>query len=128
MFPVDTVLIDGWADRPAPGLLPLTPGGRQRLTDVAARVDAFRDLSMAGISLEEYRTTVRTLERMSHNLEIHNTTQFGDGEVHDVLPAEARGSHECARMSGGKGFLSVVPSPATASRKWGPGAVPPHRT
>ncbi|MFF8867954.1 hypothetical protein ACF08B_38610 [Streptomyces sp. NPDC015139] len=70
MLPIDTVLTDGWADRPAPGLLTLTPGGRRRLTDVAARVDAFRELSMAGISLEEYRTTVRTLERMSHKLEM----------------------------------------------------------
>jgi DNA-binding MarR family transcriptional regulator len=67
---IDTVLADGWADRPAPGLLTLTPGGRQRLTDVAARVDAFRELSTTGISLDEYRTAVRVLECMSHNLEM----------------------------------------------------------
>ncbi|MEU3839328.1 MarR family winged helix-turn-helix transcriptional regulator [Streptomyces sp. NPDC028635] len=66
---IDTVLADGWAHRPAPGLLTLTPGGRRRLTDVAARVDAFREVSMAGISLEEYHTAVRVLERMSNNLE-----------------------------------------------------------
>ncbi|MFF4398428.1 MarR family winged helix-turn-helix transcriptional regulator [Streptomyces sp. NPDC001480] len=66
---IDTVLADGWADRSTPGRLTLTPGGNQRLTDVAARVDAFRDLSTTGISLDEYRTAVRVLERMSHNLE-----------------------------------------------------------
>ncbi|WP_234382561.1 MarR family winged helix-turn-helix transcriptional regulator [Streptomyces sp. XY332] len=67
---IDTVLADGWADRPASGLLTLTPGGRQRLTDVAARVDTFHELSTTGISLDEYRTAIRVLERMSHNLEM----------------------------------------------------------
>ncbi|PJJ00193.1 DNA-binding MarR family transcriptional regulator [Streptomyces sp. 2333.5] len=67
---IDTVLAAGWADRPAPDRLALTPGGRQRLTDVAARVDAFRELSTTGISMDEYRTAVRVLERMSHNLEM----------------------------------------------------------
>ncbi|MGD3109840.1 MarR family winged helix-turn-helix transcriptional regulator [Streptomyces sp. YGL11-2] len=66
---IDTVLADGWADRPAPDRLILTPGGSRRLTDAAARVDAFRELSMTGISLDKYRTTVRVLERMSRNLE-----------------------------------------------------------
>ncbi|MER6074372.1 MarR family winged helix-turn-helix transcriptional regulator [Streptomyces sp. NPDC001817] len=65
---VDTVLADGWADRPAPGRLSITPGGGRRLIDVAARVDAFRELSTTGISPDEYRTTVRVLERMSRNL------------------------------------------------------------
>ncbi|MES9523707.1 MarR family winged helix-turn-helix transcriptional regulator [Streptomyces capoamus] len=67
---VDTALADGWVSRPAPGLLTLTPGGRRRLTGVAARVDAFRELSTAGVSPEEYRTAVRVLERMSRNLEV----------------------------------------------------------
>ncbi|MER6472438.1 MarR family winged helix-turn-helix transcriptional regulator [Streptomyces collinus] len=66
---IGTALADDWAHRPAPGLLTLTPDGRRRLTDVAARVDAFRELSTAGLSPEEYRTAVRVLERMSHNLE-----------------------------------------------------------
>ncbi|MFI9810156.1 MarR family winged helix-turn-helix transcriptional regulator [Streptomyces sp. NPDC052301] len=66
---IDTVLADGWADRPAPNRLTLTPGGSRRLTDVTARVDAFRELSTTGISSDEYRTTVRVLERMSRNLE-----------------------------------------------------------
>ncbi|MGG7576090.1 MarR family winged helix-turn-helix transcriptional regulator [Streptomyces sirii] len=67
---IETVLADGWANRPAPDRLALTHRGRQRLADVAVRVDAFRELSMSGISLDEYRTAVRVLERMSQNLEM----------------------------------------------------------
>ncbi|MBT2408473.1 MULTISPECIES: MarR family winged helix-turn-helix transcriptional regulator [unclassified Streptomyces] len=66
---VDTVLADGWATRHAPDRLSLTHSGRQRLTDVAERVDAFRNLSTSGISPDEYRTAVLVLERMTHNLE-----------------------------------------------------------
>ncbi|MCA6091494.1 MarR family winged helix-turn-helix transcriptional regulator [Streptomyces sp. SCA3-4] len=65
---IETVLADGWATRPAPGRLALTPGGRRRLTEVAERVDAFRALCTDGISPEEYRTAVRVLERMTRNL------------------------------------------------------------
>ncbi|MEU3830574.1 MarR family winged helix-turn-helix transcriptional regulator [Streptomyces sp. NPDC029080] len=71
---IDTVLADDWAYRPAPGRLALTPDGSRRLTDVAARVDAFRELSTTGISLDEYRTTVRVLERISRNLETATST------------------------------------------------------
>lgn len=66
---IETVLADGWATRPASGQLTLTPEGRQRLAKVAERVDAFRELSMSGISTDEYRTAVDVLERMTHNLE-----------------------------------------------------------
>ncbi|WP_433237846.1 MarR family winged helix-turn-helix transcriptional regulator [Streptosporangium sp. CA-135522] len=66
---IDTVLADGWATRPAPDRLTLTPDGRQRLTTVADRIDVFRQLSMSGISMEEYRTAVSVLERMTHNLQ-----------------------------------------------------------
>ncbi len=66
---VDTVLADGWACRPAPDRLSLTRSGRQRLTEVAERVEMFRDLSTRGISPDEYRTAVLVLERMAHNLE-----------------------------------------------------------
>ncbi|MEU9500554.1 MarR family winged helix-turn-helix transcriptional regulator [Streptomyces sp. NPDC048196] len=66
---IDAVLADGWAARPAPDRLTLTPDGRRRLAEVAVRVDAFRELSMTGISLDEYHTAVRVLERMSLNLE-----------------------------------------------------------
>ncbi|MBL1094324.1 MULTISPECIES: MarR family winged helix-turn-helix transcriptional regulator [Streptomyces] len=66
---VDAVLADGWAARPAPDRLTLTSDGRRRLNEVAVRVDAFRELSMTGIALDEYHTAVRVLERMCHNLE-----------------------------------------------------------
>ncbi|MFJ9415665.1 MarR family winged helix-turn-helix transcriptional regulator [Streptomyces sp. NPDC101227] len=73
---VDALLADGWATRPAPDRLALTPSGRQRLAGVAARVDAFRALSMTGIPADEYRTAVRVLERMTHNVE--SATGRGD--------------------------------------------------
>ncbi|WP_369776423.1 MarR family winged helix-turn-helix transcriptional regulator [Streptomyces sp. R33] len=66
---IDTLLTDGWLRRPAPGRLDLTDGSRRRLTDAARRVDAFRELSTAGISPDEYRTTVSVLERMTRNVE-----------------------------------------------------------
>ncbi|GAA2273255.1 hypothetical protein GCM10010149_14270 [Nonomuraea roseoviolacea subsp. roseoviolacea] len=66
---IDAVLADGWAARPAPGRLALTPEGARRLERVAERVGAFRELSMSGISLDEYRTAVSVLERMTANLE-----------------------------------------------------------
>lgn len=66
---VDAVLADGWASRPAPTRLILTPTGRERLTDAEKRVTSFRDQSMTGISSDEYRTAVSVLERMTHNVE-----------------------------------------------------------
>ncbi|WP_030688216.1 MarR family winged helix-turn-helix transcriptional regulator [Streptomyces globisporus] len=66
---VDTVLADGWASRPAPGRLALTPDGGRRLSEVATHVTAFRTRSVEGIPPEEYRTAVRVLERMIENLE-----------------------------------------------------------
>jgi DNA-binding MarR family transcriptional regulator len=75
---IDTVLSGGWVTRPAPGRLALTPEGRQHLIRVAGRVDAFRELSMTGISLDDYRTAVHVLERMSHNLET-GTEPTADG-------------------------------------------------
>ncbi|MEN3268219.1 MarR family winged helix-turn-helix transcriptional regulator [Pseudonocardia sp.] len=66
---IDTVLIDGWATRPAPDRLAVIPDGCQRLATVAKRVDAFRELSMTGIAADEYRTAVSVLERMTRNLE-----------------------------------------------------------
>ncbi|KQV15374.1 MULTISPECIES: MarR family winged helix-turn-helix transcriptional regulator [unclassified Kitasatospora] len=65
---VRTALADGWLTRPAPDHLALTTGGRARLATVAERVAAFRELSMTGISPEEYRTAVSVLERMTGNL------------------------------------------------------------
>ncbi|MEV4754276.1 MarR family winged helix-turn-helix transcriptional regulator [Micromonospora sp. NPDC049559] len=66
---IDAVLADGWATRPAPGRLALSSEGVAHLAVVAKRVDTFRDLSMSGITPDEYRTTVHVLERMSRNLE-----------------------------------------------------------
>ncbi|AOR33508.1 hypothetical protein BFF78_22770 [Streptomyces fodineus] len=66
---VDAVLTGGWATRPAPQRLALTPDGHRRLASVTARVDTFRGLSMTGISPDEYRTAVHVLERMTHNAE-----------------------------------------------------------
>ncbi|WP_369185432.1 MarR family winged helix-turn-helix transcriptional regulator [Streptomyces sp. Y1] len=66
---VDTVLAGGWTARPAPGRLALTADGNRRLADVEQRVGAFRALSTAGITAEEYGTAVSVLERMTHNLE-----------------------------------------------------------
>ncbi|MGW2651970.1 MarR family winged helix-turn-helix transcriptional regulator [Streptomyces sp. NPDC001393] len=66
---IDAVVVNGWATRHSPDRLSLTPDGRQRLVRVAERVDAFRELSTAGISQDEYCTAVRVLERMTHNLE-----------------------------------------------------------
>ena len=74
---IDTVLIDGWATRPAPDRLAVIPDGCRRLATVAKRVDAFRELSMTGIASDEYRTAVSVLERMTRNLEtatgVHHT-------------------------------------------------------
>jgi DNA-binding MarR family transcriptional regulator len=66
---VETVHAGGWVSRPAPGRLSLTDGGARRLADVATRVETFRDRSMTGITVDDYRTAVRVLERMTHNVE-----------------------------------------------------------
>ncbi|MEV6050465.1 MarR family winged helix-turn-helix transcriptional regulator [Streptomyces sp. NPDC052107] len=66
---VDAVLTGGWATHTAPHRLALTPDGRRRPAAVTERVQAFRDLSMTGISADEYRTTVHVLQRMTHNAE-----------------------------------------------------------
>ncbi|SHI19095.1 MarR family winged helix-turn-helix transcriptional regulator [Streptomyces sp. 3214.6] len=66
---IDTVLADDWATRPAPGRLELTANGRRRLVAVEDRISAFRELSMTGITAEEYRTAVSVLACMTHNLE-----------------------------------------------------------
>ncbi|MEU9048646.1 MULTISPECIES: MarR family transcriptional regulator [unclassified Kitasatospora] len=66
---IDTALTDDWATRPAPGRLALTENGRRRLAAVEERISAFRELSMTGITAQEYHTAVSVLERMTHNLE-----------------------------------------------------------
>ncbi|KJK57471.1 MarR family winged helix-turn-helix transcriptional regulator [Saccharothrix sp. ST-888] len=66
---IETIVADGWVARPEPGRLALTDDGRARLAEAAERVGAFRELSTAGITGEEYRIAVTVLERMTHNLE-----------------------------------------------------------
>ncbi|MFC8394119.1 MULTISPECIES: hypothetical protein [Streptomyces] len=70
------MLAEGWATRPEPGRLTLAPDGRQRLSRVTERVDAFRELSTTGISPDEYRTAVHVLERMTHNIETATSTDL----------------------------------------------------
>ncbi|MEU5876341.1 hypothetical protein [Spirillospora sp. NPDC047279] len=61
----DTLVADGWTTREPT----LTPEGRARLTDVAERIATFRERSMAGISPDDYRTTIGVLERITANLD-----------------------------------------------------------
>ncbi|MET9487964.1 MarR family winged helix-turn-helix transcriptional regulator [Nocardia sp. NPDC006630] len=63
------VLADGWAQRPSPDHLALTDEGRDRLVKIAAQVNTFREVSLTGITDDEYRTAVSVLERMTQNLE-----------------------------------------------------------
>lgn len=49
----------------------LTDAGRAAHTRVEARVQAFRTTVTDGISDDDYRTTIRTLERCAANLEGH---------------------------------------------------------
>ncbi|MFC7640514.1 hypothetical protein ACFQX6_05425 [Streptosporangium lutulentum] len=67
------MLADGWVTRPTSDRLTLTSDGRRRLAKVAERVNAFRELSMSGISMNEYLTAVGVLERMTHNIEARRT-------------------------------------------------------
>ncbi|MFI7352988.1 MarR family transcriptional regulator [Streptomyces avidinii] len=65
---VEAQLAAGRLSRPGPGRLALTDDGRARIAEVGRRVEAFRELSAAGITHEEYVTAVSVLERMTHNL------------------------------------------------------------
>lgn len=49
----------------------LTEAGREAHTRVEERVKAFRTAVTDGISDDDYRTTIRTLERCAANLEEH---------------------------------------------------------
>ncbi|MQY05851.1 MarR family winged helix-turn-helix transcriptional regulator [Actinomadura macrotermitis] len=66
---IASLIAGGRLARPDEGLLALTDEGRALLAEAGEWVDAFRDLSMKGISMEEYRTAVGVLERMTANLE-----------------------------------------------------------
>ena len=56
----------GWITE---GELALTETGREAHARVEERIKAFRVSSMDGISDDDYRTTLRTLERCAANLE-----------------------------------------------------------
>lgn len=66
---IESLTADDWLRHESPDLLSLTPAGRTRFGAAAVRVAAFREHSMAGITVEEYRTAVSVLERMTHNVE-----------------------------------------------------------
>ncbi|MRH89150.1 MarR family transcriptional regulator [Nocardia sp. SYP-A9097] len=66
---ISLVLTDGWVSRPAPAHLALTDHGRERLVEVGERINTFREVSLAGVTDDEYRTAVSVLERMTSNLE-----------------------------------------------------------
>ncbi|GLW77068.1 MarR family transcriptional regulator [Actinokineospora globicatena] len=53
----------GWVDGDQ-----LTPAGEQAKADLGIRVARVREAVTAGVSEDEYRTTIRTLERMVGNL------------------------------------------------------------
>ncbi|MEV6065301.1 hypothetical protein AB0L82_02020 [Nocardia sp. NPDC052001] len=66
---ITLLLTDGWVARPAAERLALTDDGRERLVKVGASIDTFREVSLAGVTDDEYRTAVSVLERMTENLE-----------------------------------------------------------
>jgi len=75
---VDGILDDlarrGWLlrrepDGPGTAALSLTDEGRQGRADVFQLIDAARKRSMEGITEEDYRTVITTLQRMIANLE-----------------------------------------------------------
>ncbi|MFF2552248.1 MarR family winged helix-turn-helix transcriptional regulator [Nocardia sp. NPDC058058] len=66
---ITLTLTDGWVSRPGPERLALTADGLERLGKVGEHIDTFREISVAGISDDEYRTAVSVLERMTKNLE-----------------------------------------------------------
>ncbi|SCL18180.1 DNA-binding transcriptional regulator, MarR family [Micromonospora pallida] len=66
---VDDLAARGWVTRGDDGRLTLTEAGRTAHTQVAARVEAARDLLMRGLTTEQYVETVRVLATMADNLE-----------------------------------------------------------
>ncbi|MFI6820844.1 MarR family winged helix-turn-helix transcriptional regulator [Micromonospora sp. NPDC050187] len=66
---VDDLTRHGWVVRSDDDRLHLTGAGRIAHTQVAARVEAARDLLMRGLTTEQYVETVRVLAVMAGNLE-----------------------------------------------------------
>ncbi|SCL23438.1 MarR family winged helix-turn-helix transcriptional regulator [Micromonospora inyonensis] len=71
---VDDLTARGWVARGDDGRLTLTTEGRTAHTQVAARVEAARDLLMRGLTTEQYVETVRVLAVMAGNLESARST------------------------------------------------------
>ncbi|MEU4567199.1 hypothetical protein [Micromonospora sp. NPDC023956] len=66
---VDELARRGWVTRGEDGRLTLSTVGRTAHTQLAARVEAARDLLMRGLTTEQYVETVRVLAVMAGNLE-----------------------------------------------------------
>ncbi|WP_018351492.1 MarR family winged helix-turn-helix transcriptional regulator [Longispora albida] len=66
---IGDLLADGLLYRPGPNLLARTPSGEDLFARADALIAGFRERSLTGISIEEYQTAVRVLERMTANLE-----------------------------------------------------------
>lgn len=66
---LDDLTRRGWVATATDGRLTLTGAGQAAHTQMAARVQAARDLLMTGLTSEQYVETVRVLAVMADNLE-----------------------------------------------------------
>ena len=64
---IDATVVQGWITQDAEGRLGLTAGGRAFYDQAAALQDELRAERHAGISDEEYLTTLKVLQRFIHN-------------------------------------------------------------
>ncbi|MFJ8040434.1 MarR family winged helix-turn-helix transcriptional regulator [Kitasatospora sp. NPDC096147] len=76
---IELLLRTGWLTRPAAGHLALTDTGSRCLAEAGTRVAAFRATATAGVSDQDYRTTVRVLERIVGNLSRAGHQEDGGG-------------------------------------------------
>jgi DNA-binding MarR family transcriptional regulator len=64
---IDATVAEGWIDQTADGLLTITADGRAFFEKAAAVQDDLWTERHAGISDEEYLTTMKVLQRLIHN-------------------------------------------------------------
>ena len=64
---VNDLCIRGWAERQDDHLT-ATESGQKERSELGALVNVIRVHTMDGISSDEYQTTIRTLQRIVHNL------------------------------------------------------------
>ncbi|MFE9934187.1 MarR family transcriptional regulator [Streptomyces sp. NPDC005533] len=64
---IDTTIARGWITQDAGERLGMTPEGRKFYEEAAALQERLRDERHAGISDEEYLTTLKVLQRFIHN-------------------------------------------------------------